>query len=570
MRERILHISAAAVFSFLLLGIFYTQILRGGYYTNLSKRNCIRVIPQKGARGRIIDRNGIVVVDNYLSFDVVALPQELTDKERSIPKLASLIGTTAENIKGIIKKDFTAPFAPITIKEDIPQSTMMLLKEAGFELPGIEIQALPRRHYPFGSAAAHAIGYLGYIDRSRFMKLKAYGYEMEDIVGYSGVEEQCEKFLGAVDGGKQIEVDHRGRFVRLLGYKNARDGKDVKLTIDLKMQQIVEEVLAGHKGAIVVIEPNTGEVLAMASFPNFNPNVFIKRSLKAQLKEALTGRSSPLLNRAIGGQYAPGSIFKIVVAAAALELNKIGLNTSFNCPGYFQVGSREFGCWDTHGWQNIIAALTHSCDTFFYNTGLLLGADNIAAYAVKFGIGRPSGIDLPYEPSGVLPSPMWKKLRQFKGWYPGDTVNLSIGQGDLMMTPLQAAVMTAAIANGGRLIKPYIISEVDGKAFTRGRSTPLSLKKETIKYIRSGLKGVVDSESGTASILSGIPGLTVSGKTGTAQVGSRQPHAWFVGYSPQEGAKAAFCVFLENAGSSTYACALARTLLERFAKEGLL
>jgi len=571
MREKVLHLCVIAVFSFIILGLFYTQILKGRYYRQLSRKNRIRIIPQIGARGRIFDRNNIVIADNRLSFDVVALPQELRDEEKVISELSDIINIDVKDIKRILKQRYIAPFAPITIKEDIPQSTVTFLKESSFQLPGIEIQAVPRRFCPFKDTAAHILGYLGRIDSQRLTRLKNYGYKREDIIGYSGIEEQYDKFLRATDGGKQIEVDHRGRFVRLLGFRHAQDGKDVKLTIDLKMQQIIEEVLAGHNGAIVIMEPNTGEVLAMASFPTFNPNIFVRRSSNSRLKSVLTNRNSPLLNRAISGQYPPGSIFKIIVAVAALELKKINLKTSFYCPGFFQLGLRRFGCWDIHDRENLIEAITHSCNVFFYHTGLLLGVDNIVEYASRFNIGRSTGIDVPYEASGILPSPVWKRLTKFKNWYTGDTVNLSVGQGDLMMTPLQGAVMISAIANGGKIVKPYLVSEIDSKAVLQKKSIPLSLNRDTIKYIRKSLRNVVASASGTAFLLSSIPQLSVAGKTGTAQAGKgRQPHAWFVGYVPSDKPKLAFCILLEHAGSSRYSCVLAKILLERLKKEGLL
>lgn len=291
------------------------------------------------------------------------------------------------------------------------------------------------------------------------------------------------------------------------------------------------------------MEPNTGEILAMASRPNFNPYIFIKRS-GYLLSHIFNNPDAPLFNRAISGTYPPGSVFKTIVSSAGLETGKINLGTISYCPGYLNVGNQKFNCWSTHGQQNIIEAIAHSCDVFFYRAGLILGPQMIYEYAVKFGLAKATGIDLPYEAGGFVPHPLWKKIYRFRNWYNGDTANLSIGQGDLLVTPLQMARMMAVFANKGKLVTPYLAKAVDEKDISgiQQKIVNLSLKQGTIEYARQGLRGVVSDAHGTGNILVGLP-VSVAGKTGTAEVDGRKSHAWFVGFFPFKEPKFVICVF---------------------------
>jgi penicillin-binding protein 2 len=389
-------------------------------------------------------------------------------------------------------------------------------------------------------------------------------------MGFAGVEEEYDYYLRQEEGGLSVEVDHRGRLVRALGFRPPQNGKDIELTLNLKIQKIVEDKLDGKVGCVIIMDPNTGEIIAMASYPNFNPVVFVKRSNSA-IRSLFQDSQAPLLNRAIASSYPAGSVFKLIVAAAALEIGKINLSKTFFCAGKARIGRQEFACWDTHGAQNLAAAITHSCNVFFYNTGLLVGAQLIHDYALRFGFARVTGIDLPSEASGFVPSPLWRKVAKLKNWFDGDTANLSIGQGDVLVTPIQIARMMAVFANKGYLVTPYIVKSIQGKDISRHRRkiANIALKESTLNNIRADLRSVVADPSGTANNLATLS-VAVAGKTGTAQAPPGEPHGWFVGFFPFKDPKFVICVFLERGGAGYYASSLAKLIIESMILEGLV
>jgi penicillin-binding protein 2 len=325
-----------------------------------------------------------------------------------------------------------------------------------------------------------------------------------------------------------------------------------------------------RKGGVILMDPESGEIIAMASSPDFDPTVFVSQERDA-IDNLVTSMDAPMLNRSISGLYPPGSIFKVIVAAAALETGKINLSTSIFCPGEAYVGKQKFACWNTHNQQDIIEAIAHSCNVFFYKTGLLLGPQTIYDYALKFGLSKPTSVDLPYEVEGILPNPLWKKIYQFKNWYDGDTANYAIGQGDLLVTPLQMARMMAVFANSGKLVRPYIVKSVEGKDISQyqRKIVKLPFKENTIKIIRQGLKSAVAYPKGTGNVLSGLE-VSVAGKTGTAQASGGLSHAWFVGFFPFQEPKYVVLTFLEHGGPGYYACVLTRQIIEKMIQEGLI
>jgi penicillin-binding protein 2 len=358
--------------------------------------------------------------------------------------------------------------------------------------------------------------------------------------------------------------------VRTLGFSPPRNGKDLQLTVNLNLQKIIEDKLGDRKGCVIVMDPYSGEILAMASSPNFNSQAFVDKQ-NSSILSLFDNPDSPLINRAISAAYPPGSVFKIIVASAALETKKINLSKTFLCHGKMFIGKQEFACWSTHNEQNLISAISHSCNIFFYNTGLLIGAQAIHDYALKFGFSRPTFFELPYETSGFVPSPLWRKINKFKNWYSGDTANLSIGQGDCLVTPLQILRMMAVFANRGNLVTPYIVKSIDGRDISsyQRKIVNLSLKTTTIDSIRRGLREVIQDPAGTGNVLSGLS-VDVAGKTGTAQAPPGQPHAWFVGFLPFENPKYAICVFLERGGPGYYSCVLAKQIIEDMVAQGLI
>lgn len=569
-RTKIVNGLVICIFLFLGSGLLNLTGLQGKKYKDLSNKNCIRLLPQSGARGKILDAEGNIVVDNKLSYDVMILPEGASQLDKTLQDASTVLGTTFKDLKDAYKVGYVATFVPIAIAKNIGIKKAIALEELKLDMPSIIIQPKPTRHYPYGRIAAHVIGYVNEIDRWRLTKLTDYGYKTKDIVGFGGVEEKYDYYLRQEEGGLSVEVDHRGRFIRVLGFKPPHNGKDIQLTLNLKIQKIVEQKLQDKKGCVILMAPYTGEIIALASSPNFNPKVFVDKSTSS-ITNLFSDSSAPLINRAISASYPGGSIFKIVVATAALETKKLNLSTTFLCQGRVFIGKQEFVCWNKHGEQNLIAAITHSCNVLFYKTGLLLGAQTIHDYALKFGLSRPTNFELPYEVRGFVPSPLWRKINKFKNWYDGDTANLSIGQGDVLVTPLQMTRIMAVFANRGYLVTPYIVKAIDGRDISvyQRKITSIPIKASTIDYLRQGLRNVIQDPTGTGNVLSSLS-VSVAGKTGTAQVPYGQPHAWFIGFFPFKNPKFVICVFLERAGPGYLSCVLAKEIIEEMISEGLI
>ncbi|MBM3249236.1 MAG: penicillin-binding protein 2 [Candidatus Omnitrophica bacterium] len=569
-RTAFLKLALGLLFAVLAAGMFNLQLLGGAKYRDLSNRNSIRLIPQKGCRGLILDCEGNRIAGSRLSYDVSVLPQGVKDRDGIFSALSRVLGTDAGAIAKKFKNGYTVPSVPVLIARNIELKKAIALEERKSELPGVIVQPSPLRDYPHGRLASHVLGYIGEIDRWRLTRLTDYGYKTKDLVGFGGVEERLDYYLREEEGGLSMEVDHRGRSVRILGLRPPVNGKDVKLTLNLKIQKIVEESLKDKTGCAILMSPLTGEVIAMASVPDYSPAVFTERQ-NQEIARLVRDLDAPLVNRAISGVYPAGSVFKVIVAAAGLETKKISAHTTFVCTGSTMVGSGRFNCWSTHGRQDLRQAITHSCNVYFYRSGLLAGPEAIHDYALQFGLGHTCGFELPNEAAGSVPSPFWRKVNRFKSWYDGDTANLSIGQGDLLVTPLQITRAMAVFANGGFLVTPYIIKEIDGKdvSASQQKSVRLNLKDSNLESIRQGLKGVVAEAAGTASILSELP-VQVAGKTGTAQAPPGAPHGWFTGFFPYKKPKYVICVFLERGGAGYYASQVAKQIIARMAAEGLI
>ena len=568
-RKNILNLIVIFMFVCLIAWLLNLGILQGAKFRRLSDSNCIRLISQFGSRGNILDRNGEIIVDNKISYDVMILPQDLEDIDQVLTLISRVIGVEVKELKMTFKKNFISSSVPVTVAANIELKDAISLGEYKIEQPSIIVVPKPLRHYPYGALACHAIGYVNEIDRWRLTKLEDYGYKTKDIVGFGGVEEKYDYYLRQEEGGLSVEVNHRGKFTRVLGFAPPRNGKDVVLTLDLKIQKIVEDNLQGRKGNVILMDPFSGEILALASYPNFNPEVFVNKRTRL-ISGLFNDPAAPLINRAIGSSYPPASVFKIVLASAGLELKKINPSTSFVCQGSIMVGSRKFSCWDVHGAEDIFQAIAHSCDVFFYKTGLLCGAQNIHDYALKLGLGRKVGFDLAGETSGFIPSPLWRKINKFQNWFDGDTANLSIGQGDCLVTPLQVTNMLAVFANRGYLLSPYIVKAVGGLdlAAKRKRLIGVPFKKSTFEVIAKGLAKAVSDAKGTGNALSVLP-IKVAGKTGTAQVSRGATHAWFVGFFPLDKPRYVICVFLENGGPGHTASVVAKQIIEAMNNQGL-
>jgi len=556
---------------FCILGFFILnfQVFQGQKFRSLSDKNCIRLIPQIGSRGSIVDRNDAIIVSDTISYDVMVLPKDVSQLETTLDNLSKVVGIASKELKKRFRAEYQSPSIPVALVRNIEVKKAVALEELKADFPGVVVQPNPIRGYRYGKLACHVLGYLGEIDRWRLTRLSNYGYNTKDIVGFGGVEEKYDYYLRQDEGGISAEVDHRGRFVRMLGYKPPISGRKVQLTLDLRIQKIAEGALGDRTGCAIIMEPHTGEIIAMVSNPGFNPAVFVTRQ-NEKIAELFSNPKAPLFNRAISGLYPAGSSFKPIVAAAALETDKADLNTSFTCTGATHVGRKEFKCWGVHGTQNIVGALKYSCNVFFYRIGIKLGGQSMYEYAVKFGLSKPTSFELSNEASGFVPNPLWKRISKFHKWLDGDSANLSIGQGELLVTPIQMACMIAAFANKGYLVTPYIVKAVDGKILEdpQRKILPLGIGESTINTVRRGLRGVTE-QGGTASILS-FPQLAVAGKTGTAQNPRGAPHGWFIGFFPYEKPKYAIVVFLEHGVAGYMASLTVKEIISQMLKEGLI
>jgi penicillin-binding protein 2 len=570
MRTKVTSLTIIFLFLILSLRLFYLQIIKTNVFKELSSKNRIRLLPQEGSRGIIFDRKGNIIAGSQLCYDVMVMPESANQTDKLLTKVSEILGITFTDLKKAFKKNYTGQSLPVSVAENIDIKKAMALEELKADFSGLVIQPKPQRLYPYGRLACHVLGYLNEIDHWRLTKLADYGYKTKDIVGFGGVEEKYDYYLRQEEGGTSVEIDHQGRFVRVLGFKPPHNGKDIHLTLDLKIQKIVEEALYDRKGCVILMNPDNGQIIALASSPNFNPAVFIKKQ-NSGLNYLFNDPNAPLINRALSAVYPAGSVFKVVVACAALETGKLNLSKTFFCPGSMRIGRQEFSCWDRHDYQNLRGAITHSCNVFFYHTGLLIGAQTIYDYALKFGFAKITSIDLPYEAAGQVPSPLRRRIYRLKNWFEGDTANLAIGQGELLVSPLQLTRMMAVFANKGNLVTPYVLKAVAGRDISveQNRITASSLKQSTIDYMRAALRNVVVDPLGTAHLLADLP-VAIAGKTGTAQVSKGQPHGYFVGFFPFSRPQFVICVFLEHGGSGYNACVLAKRIIAMMLKKGLI
>lgn len=555
------------LFLLLIFRLFYLQVLKGGLYYEMSVNNYLRVIPLPGYRGCILDRYGRELATNKLSFCLEVLPDRLKDKDKVFELLEEEFGIRRAQLEEIYRTNYRAPFYPVKLIEDIDKGRAIILKQKFNGVAGVKIVEEIKRYYPQGPLCAHVLGYLGEPSRKELEELKPYGYRYSSLIGKSGIEKSFEPYLRGSDGGMLVKVDNKGRVIEVLSEEKPGKGLDVYLTIDLNLQKKAEELLGGERGCFIVMDVRSGELLVLASSPGFDPNIFLGGDIEV-INAILKSEDKPLLNRAIQGEYPVGSIFKLIVAIAGLEEGKLFKWNRFFCPGFYELKGKRYRCWkeNGHGWESLKEAIVHSCNVFFYQASLKVGAGQIIKYAGLFGFGKRTGIQLPYERCGLLPTPEWKRKALRQIWYPGDTVNLSIGQGYLLVTPLQVVRFMAAIANGGYLMKPLICKAIDGIGCERQRPRKLAISAETLRFLRSALKDVVDDPTGTGQ-LAKLDALKVAGKTATAENPHGAPHAWFAGFAPYKRPEIAFVAMVENGGGGGFITAqIVREFLKYYFK----
>jgi len=575
------------VFVFILSRLVYLQVLTGNRYVELSTTNRIRVTKTPYPRGIFFSQNRDPLVKNTPSFDLTLIPQDTPNAEKAVGEISELLKIDRALLAdAVMKKRGRPPFEPIVLKKEISWNEMSLVLSRRVALQGIQISVTPKRLYCLGNFASHVFGFLGEIDRDELEKEEFSTYDRGDLIGKYGLEKWCEEFLRGKKGGLQSEVDVHGNRQRILAEIKAVPGCNIITSIVPELQKVAENLLSNKTGAVVAISPANGEILVMASSPAFDANSFSRGIDHKSWQQLVLNSRHPLLNRAIQTQQPPGSVFKIVTAIAALEEHLIDPDTKFFCPGYYTLGTRTFKCWKKggHGAMDMKNGIIESCDVYFYNLALRVGIDRIAQYAQLLGFGEKTGVELDDEKSGLVPTAKWKKQRYGIPWQKGETLNVAIGQGFVLTTPIQLARVFSGLANGGRLPQPHLVLGVDceegPQPLSRQSPREYALSESTLGFIKAAMAGVVNAPNGTARSAR-LGNIEVAGKTGTAQVVSQrlwksrpkdnldlyEDHAWFVSFAPVDKPEIVVVVFVEHGGGGgRVAAPIAKEVLDCFFK----
>jgi len=545
-------------FGLLILRLGYLQLLRGRAFRQLADRNCLRLVPEAAPRGLILDRHGRILATNRRMFRVAAIPQEAKDRPALFARLSPLVGVSPEDLELRFRDQRDKPFLPATLVKQVSKPVALRIEEARLKLPGVVVESLVGRRYPQGTVASHLLGYVGQPSAEVFPTLKQYGVQPQDLVGRAGLELELDAYLRGRSGGSMIEVDSRARQVRIVGHREPVPGKPVGLTIDAELSALIEREFGPQAGAAVVLNPQTGEVLAMVSSPSFPPEAFSSQDSKV-VQALLDDERAPLMNRSTAGAYLPGSIVKIVTAAAALEHRLITPHTTLNCSGYLAIGDRRIHCWnrDGHGPVGVREALRGSCNVYFMEVGRRLGLERLRGALAGVGFGKKTGWRLGEAPGHL---PFGRRMSE------GEVALLAIGQGPILVTPLQAAVMVSVIANGGWLVEPWVVSRVEDHQLARPSLRAVGWSRETIATIHEGMRAVVQDPQGTG-IRAHSEQVRIVGKTGTAQTHvPGKTNGWFVGFCPEEEPLAAMAIVAELGGSGGDLPAyISRTVCEHLA-----
>ena len=562
----------------------YLQVAQGQRYKMMADKNRISIKMLAPSRGEIVDRFGVPLAVNSQNFRVLIVTEQAKDVKKSLLSLRKVIDLSDKQIDKAVAESKKRPkFAAIEVKDDLSWEDVARIEVNLPDLPGISTDVGERRTYPFGTSTAHIVGYVGAVNEKEIDAdpvLSLPGFK----IGKTGIEKTFDKDLRGTAGASEAEVNVIGREVRELKRKEGGQGKRIALTIDGELQRFAQERLAQERSAsAVVMDVHSGAVYALASHPSFNPNEFTNGLSMETWQELLADAAHPLTNKAIAGQYPPASTFKMVTLLAGLKSGHINSKTVVYCPGHYEFGKDRFHCWKPsgHGWVNSTTALAYSCDTFFYELSTEIGIDNIAAMARQLGLGEKLDFDLAQERPGLVPDKNWKLANQGKKWRPGETIITSIGQGSLQATPLQLAVMTARLVNGGKAVKPWVTGYLGSDATAVKEWPSLGISQSHLKIVKRGMDAAVNNKKGTAygSIID-EPSMAMGGKTGTAQVKKitqaeraagiknedlkwrHRHHALFVGYAPLDNPQYVTSVVVEHGvGGSKTAAPIARDLL---------
>lgn len=568
-----------AMTGLLLFRLWYVQIYRGDYYRQISENNRIQYIEIPAPRGIIYDRAGRVVLGNRPYFDLVLVPQYLTDATTTFRILARLLHMPSALFERRLWQNRGQPkYLPVNLKRNLSLHEVASIQSNRIFLPGVNVTVAPRRDYK-PDTPSHMVGYLGEISRRELLDLNretpSNPYRSGDLIGKQGLEARWEKHLRGTKGHRLIQVDAFGRESDFFD-KNAlklpetpaEPGSDLILTLDMELQRVANETFKGKNGAVVALNPKNGEILAMVSEPGYDPNIYQGVLSEEKYRSLLQNPFKPFLDKTTGGAFMPGSIFKAVVALAGLEEGIVNANSTFYCPGHYQIGSQVFHCHERHGHGtvNLRRALMKSCDVYFYNLGIELGVDRIAKYATELGLGQKLGVQLNFEMPGLIPTSAWKKLTYRVPWTTGETPSIAIGQGYVQMTPMQIANLYATIGNEGLIWRPYLVKRIINHfGETMMVQDPQLMKRvskisrESFRIVKEGLKAVVMDQEGTGKNAA-VDGYTVAGKTGSVQVVSLnknmnkgeavsmhwREHALFAAFSPLDDPEIAVAIISEH------------------------
>ncbi|MBW2334268.1 MAG: penicillin-binding protein 2 [Deltaproteobacteria bacterium] len=579
----------------LFVRLWFLQIISGAQYRKTSESNRIDLRDILPVRGMIFDRNGELLVDNRASFALGVIPEDVKNLDGLIDDIGRLIEIDCLSAKKKINEGLRQnPFNSVCIKKGLTRDELARIETNVLHMPGVIIEVKPKRHYIYGPLAAHLIGYLGEIEKEQLNKEAYKENKGGDFVGKFGVEKKWQRYLNGIRGGQQVEVDASGRRLRVLYQKAAEPGFNTYLTIDKDLQMLAERSLKNGVGAIVAMNPMSGEVLTMASSPSFNPNDFAKGMDEKGWKQLISNLRFPLQNRVISGQYPPGSLFKIVVAIAGLEEGVIDPDEKIFCGGSYSFRGRLYRDWKKggHGYINLHRALVESCDVYFYTMGQKIGIDTIATYAKRLGFGSKTHLQLGDEKEGLIPNRAWKLRRWHVPWQEGETLSVSVGQSFVLLTPIQIARFVSALFNGGVLFKPQVTKWIEKEnkernfKFKPNSLRRWSIKKENMELIKKALVGVVNEPHGTGKRAK-LEQIRVAGKTGTAQVIALpeerelarekdvpykfRDHAWFVAVAPAENPAIALAILMEHSGTGgSVAAPIAKKMLECYFQKARL
>ena len=577
----------------IVIRIFYLQVTQHEHFTTLSQSNRIKILPAPPARGLIFSRDRVLLADNHPTFTLEVVPEQVDEMDSTIKGLSELIAIEpgdVQRFKELQKKK--KRFEGIPLRFNLSDEEVALISVNRHLFPGVDVAARLNRHYPLGRDLSHTIGYVGMIDEDEFEKLNKSNYSGITHIGKSGVEKAYESLLHGYVGYLQVEVNAQGRKIREIDRKPPEPGKNLYLTLDASLQTFVAQALEGKRGAIVAIEPATGAILASVSSPDYDPNLFVNGIDKASYNELIQSKATPLLNRFLRGKYPPGSTIKPFLGLGALQHRVRDSVDETWCRGWYSLGgsTHRYRDWkkEGHGHMDILNAVSQSCDVYFYSLAYDLGIDGIHQSLTDFGFGKPTNIDIGSESAGLVPSKQWKKEKLGQPWYPGETLIAGIGQGAMLVTPIQLAVATAAIANRGKLVRPYLLSEVrdsiTGQLMIRTNAQEdrqlVSAGDEHWDTIIQSMREVVHGDRGTARSTGAGSGYEFAGKTGTAQVitigqdeeykeeevpEEFRDHALFIAFAPIETPEIAVAIIVENGGSgSSTAAPIARALFDHY------